>query len=1543
MATSPISLLFKAIDNASGKIEGVVGSLSNVSFAYNNISSTIASVTAQSQQLYAKLIGQNVELQQQLLSTQSSLAATNKIISQGVEVTDPTKAIKALTGPVNQAVADIRKGSLELVGVTSAQLIPLFQITAQNSANIGASLRESGDLTLSFAAALGTLQIPLDQARQELTSIYTAQITSDSQLAKSLGLNNQMVNQWKAQGILVEKLTERLGAFRAGNALAANTIEGVSSNIQEIFDEIARVAGEPLLQPIVSALQKIYSFLQTNAGAIQSIAQDAVNFVLMLVNKLGEAGIALQPAIKVFSEALFTQLGAEASVAADTLVLIVDALVGFVKAAAPVLEVVANITKFLAELAATDIGKIILQATLILGLLGSLAPILTVITAAAGIATTAIGLFTAAGGGVSGLVAILGVISPQLAAIATAATAAGGGIAGMGAAAAAAAPAITAAMAPLLPLIALGGAIALTLIVKKTGDLRVANEEIEEFRRQNNLLSDESLRIAQRLKNLNDLERANGELTEEQNKKRRTYQRISQDLTKSLEGQITALKEIQPASEAQKRTIEAQIAQLQKQIDLQNKLGGGTKLQARDIAKLGGVYEQLSKKVADAQSQFNNQGGGDAERFKQSAQEIVELTNKQLELGQITREQAEERLSQIRDDSRVEYEIQLAALDAITKARQSEVDKRVSASETEQSKIEELIKKGVISDIEGQRRTTEAKKQQLQIQLTAVEAAITKEVELREKQVNSQIEAFDKQLAEAQKARDKARSEGDKGGVRIANEDIAKIESQKTAAQQSLQIETERLGELKKQRQDFNSQITSLNSQSLETNRQQRLKDYDEQLQILESRNARGLITEQEFANKSLKIQQQKAQTELKIIAQQKAKLDPKDKEGQEALAVKEAQIQQRLAEAKKSFEQQKTQAVVDGINSRNAQLEASFSSNLISEAEYNQRSLELTKKRIDAELAEVNRQRQKTPKNDTRKLAKLAEKEASLRKQRAEAQEKFELQKSQARIAIFTAEQTVLENKLSQGLMTEQEYNQKSLELTQNRLDAESTEVDRQRQKTNANDKKKLAELAAKEANINKKRIETNQNFQQQRLKLIDDAQKTALALTNQSEQKRLLQIKNLEKNRNISAEEAAKQRLSISRETLNKELKLEKNKLQQLESLPKFSDPRKEKERQEKIRSSRLKTTQLTTQLIDNEISQQQALQRIVEKRLDTEIERIQNNATAQSQATNQQIELQKAATESLKTQINLLESRKNLVSSVSSFYQSELSILKETSATEEEKKQIAETAAEIRLKTVREQAKIEQEILELNIQQKQAALEQEKLQLRIQKIQASSATLTAQANLKQVQSDPSASPEKVQAEELKVQAAVATELGLQQKESILNQQGFLNQREAQLQRNSQKRSQQTAEKEARLNLANSRVSEERGERERQQLKTETLRGLSIDSINQLSNFTKSVNLLEDLIPNAKSAELRTKAPPQTQPTFKLETKPVITQTGGIEAQLIKGIEKMNTQQSNNRGDITINLSNNFTRETPQQVADKTTDIVRKEMYNLAQELNK
>jgi hypothetical protein len=249
---------------------------------------------------FQALIGQNEQLRQQLLSTQSTLAATSNILQGGTRISDPTQAIQALESPVKNAIAQLREGSLDLVGVTSKELVPVFQIVTGQVSQLGVGLDKSVELSLDFAAALGTLGIPLYQANEEIRSILTGTADQNTILYQSLQLNNEQLKKWREQGVLVDKLRERLSAFRAGNALAAQSISGITSNIQEIFDEITRAAGEPLMKPIVAQLDAIYKGLKENRqlytdyiGALAKNGLIAVQAVVkaigVLINSIGTA------------------------------------------------------------------------------------------------------------------------------------------------------------------------------------------------------------------------------------------------------------------------------------------------------------------------------------------------------------------------------------------------------------------------------------------------------------------------------------------------------------------------------------------------------------------------------------------------------------------------------------------------------------------------------------------------------------------------------------------------------------------------------------------------------------------------------------------------------------------------------------------------------------------------------------------------------------------------------------------------------------------------------------------------------------------------------------------------------------------------------------------------------------------------------------------------------------------------------------------------------------------------------------------------------
>lgn len=269
---------FDGLKQAAGGFADTIGQVSQQIFFFQSAFSSISQIAASGP--FKLLIGQQVELRQQLLETQSTLVATNKIIDNfsGKQLNlptdqggDPGQAIVALTGATQAAIDQLRKDSLDLVGVTSRELSEVFNITTTNLASIGIEtdniLGDAADLTIKFSAALGTIGLPLFQARQEITSILQGTIDNNSALAKTLGLTSEQVNKYKEQGNLIDKLNEKLAPFAAGNAIAAKSLSGVTSNLTEIFEIVALQAGKPLLDPILEDLGKLFNFLSAQQNA----------------------------------------------------------------------------------------------------------------------------------------------------------------------------------------------------------------------------------------------------------------------------------------------------------------------------------------------------------------------------------------------------------------------------------------------------------------------------------------------------------------------------------------------------------------------------------------------------------------------------------------------------------------------------------------------------------------------------------------------------------------------------------------------------------------------------------------------------------------------------------------------------------------------------------------------------------------------------------------------------------------------------------------------------------------------------------------------------------------------------------------------------------------------------------------------------------------------------------------------------------------------------------------------------------------------------
>ena len=173
--------------------------------------------------------------------------------------------------------------------------------------------------------------------------------------------------------------------------------------------------------------------------------------------------------------------------------------------------------------------------------------------------------------------------------------------------------------------------------------------------------------------------------------------------------------------------------------------------------------------------------------------------------------------------------------------------------------------------------------------------------------------------------------------------------------------------------------------------------------------------------------------------------------------------------------------------------------------------------------------------------------------------------------------------------------------------------------------------------------------------------------------------------------------------------------------------------------------------------------------------------------------------ALSKSLQTQNTLLEARKSLSQSLANYYEGELGIVAKLTTNEQEKQQLAEAIAGIKIKALLRQQELERDILEMNIQQKEIALELEKSKNNQAQLQNQADIAQTQADIQKTEARQDLTPEQKQAQlaadYANLQAKILAGANLYYQGQLLDRQGAINQYQAEVERSNQGRQQELA----------------------------------------------------------------------------------------------------------------------------------------------------
>lgn len=198
-------------------------------------------------------------------------------------------------------------------------MVEAYQGSAGAMMAAGIPLERQINLMVRMSQGMGALGIREMEMRQETTAIMMGMIDRNARLAKTLGITNADVANWKAAGTLADELEKRMAAIGEAGKLAQGNISYLTSNIKDAFDIASGAAGKELTEAFRELLKVVFEFVKSEqfvvllrdiSDALKAIVEAATGAVkwirehVVLIRSIGEAAAYAVPLVLGLAAAL---------------------------------------------------------------------------------------------------------------------------------------------------------------------------------------------------------------------------------------------------------------------------------------------------------------------------------------------------------------------------------------------------------------------------------------------------------------------------------------------------------------------------------------------------------------------------------------------------------------------------------------------------------------------------------------------------------------------------------------------------------------------------------------------------------------------------------------------------------------------------------------------------------------------------------------------------------------------------------------------------------------------------------------------------------------------------------------------------------------------------------------------------------------------------------------------------------------------------------------------------------------------------------------
>jgi hypothetical protein len=239
------------------------------------------------------LAKQTFEYNQELEGTQIAIAgllyANTKYTDSLGNVVDGNTAFQAANAESLLLLTDLQRESLK-TAATVPQIADAFAIVygALNQARVQVENSAIVQLTARLTQTATAMKVPLDQIKQEINSLITGQVTTDSMIAQRIGLDNASIKRMQANGTLVGEIMRRTDGYAKAAEAQANTVRGKLLNTIEIVTATLSRAFGPALEKSKGVLDSIFTFFDSHGDSIARFVQRVVGGIDEVVTATGK-------------------------------------------------------------------------------------------------------------------------------------------------------------------------------------------------------------------------------------------------------------------------------------------------------------------------------------------------------------------------------------------------------------------------------------------------------------------------------------------------------------------------------------------------------------------------------------------------------------------------------------------------------------------------------------------------------------------------------------------------------------------------------------------------------------------------------------------------------------------------------------------------------------------------------------------------------------------------------------------------------------------------------------------------------------------------------------------------------------------------------------------------------------------------------------------------------------------------------------------------------------------------------------------------------